>query len=553
MLLKDFKIIRPKTTKIQRKDKYHYVYQVVDKIYKADKKYTIDSRVCIGKMIDDDYMIPNEKFVDFYPDLLMSEVEPPALSDTLKIGMFFVVQKVMNDLMITQLLDEIFDDTSSLIIDLVSYMISHESCTFQYYPQFMRNHPSLDGPRSDSYISTFLKNGISDEHMKLFLKAWNIMHSHINCVYVGYDSTNFNTYSRGIELAHYGHPKVDEGIPQINLSYVVNQEDSTPLFYELYDGSVIDKSQCSYMVESAHDYGYENIGFLLDRGYCSRKNIEYMDKNNYEFILMMMENQEVCKTAISEVMYKLKGIEGYYLAEHEVCGATVKGKLFSGDKKTRYFHVYYDDVRAAEERKVYMQRLVNQEKEIHKKIEKKISRREDLGRYEKAFILKYDDNGYLEKYKRNSTYIDEKLKGKGYFVIVTSEEMETTKVLDIYRGRDNIEKMFRSLKSGIDFNKARVHTESSLQSKVFITFIAMIVRNEIFEKLEELRKRNKKDYTVPAVINELENIEVSRNNQGKYMRRYALNAKQKRMLSQFEITEKYIDKEIQEINKCTES
>ena len=69
--------------------------------------------------------------------------------------------------------------------------------------------------------------------------------------------------------------------------------------------------------------------------------------------------------------------------------------------------------------------------------------------------------------------------------------MDASKALDIYRGRDNIEKMFRSLKSSIDFNKARVHSTQSLQSKVFITFIAMIIRNEIFQK-KPLYKKNKK-------------------------------------------------------------
>lgn len=79
-------------------------------------------------------------------------------------------------------------------------------------------------------------------------------------------------------------------------------------------------------------------------------------------------------------------------------------------------------------------------------------------------------------------------------MLITSCEMDASKALDIYRGRDNIEKMFRSLKSGIDFNKARVHSTQSLQSKVFITFIAMIIRNEIFQK-KPLYKKNKKAYT----------------------------------------------------------
>lgn len=81
-------------------------------------------------------------------------------------------------------------------------------------------------------------------------------------------------------------------------------------------------------------------------------------------------------------------------------------------------------------------------------------------------------------------------------MLITSCEMDASKALDIYRGRDNIEKMFRSLKSGIDFNKARVHSTESLQSKVFITFIAMIIRNENFQKTKPLYKKNKstRDY-----------------------------------------------------------
>lgn len=124
--------------------------------------------------------------------------------------------------------------------------------------------------------------------------------------------------------------------------------------------------------------------------------------------------------------------------------------------------------------------------------------------------------------------------------------MDASKALDIYRGRDNIEKMFRSLKSGIDFNKARVHTTESLQSKVFITFIAMIIRNENFQKTKPLYKKNKKAFTVPGIISELENIECTRNNEGTYRRRYALTAKQKQILKQFDIDEKYIDRSIKE-------
>lgn len=132
------------------------------------------------------------------------------------------------------------------------------------------------------------------------------------------------------------------------------------------------------------------------------------------------------------------------------------------------------------------------EKELDKKLERKLVVEGELKKYEKIFKLKYDQNGYFMAYQRNSRYIKEEIRKLGFFFIITSEDMSAAKALDIYRGRDNIEKMFRSLKSGIDFNKARVHTTESLKSKVFLTFIAMIVRNEMFQKMEGLRKRTVK-------------------------------------------------------------
>ena len=65
---------------------------------------------------------------------------------------------------------------------------------------------------------------------------------------------------------------------------------------------------------------------------------------------------------------------------------------------------------------------------------------------------------------------------------------------------------------------------------------------------EELKKKNRKAYTVPGMISELENIECTRNSVGKYRRKYALTAKQKLILKQFDMDEKYIDRSIGEFS-----
>ncbi len=545
MLLDDVRVKRPKTTKIQKRNGVSYVYQVIAKSYKKDKKYTVEDRKLIGKMIDEETMIPNEFFSQYYPEINV-EKKTPKFSDTLSIGSYLVIQKLFKDLQIDDLLSSIFDDDALFIEDIISYMATYESATFQYYTNFIRSHPVLDKKyRDDSQISRLLKNDIKEEDIDIFMKAWNSLNMNDECIYIGYDSTNFNTNACGIELADYGHPKVDEGLPQYNLAYGIKQIDSTPLFYELYDGSVIDNSELEIMINGAKEYGYKRIGLLMDRGYISEKNIKTLESNGYEYILMMKQNQTICKELIEEYGAVIQNLEGFYIGEHEVYGKTVKKKLYG---KEVNIHIYYDDIRASEEKLALMERYNTWEKELRKKLEKAISVEGELVKYKNAFKLRYDQNGYLTSYRRDSDYIKKELKRLGFFFIVTSEDLNASKALDIYRGRDNIEKMFRSLKSGIDFNKSRVYTTNSLKSKVFLTFIAMIIRNRLFQNVETLRKVNKKAYTVPSMISELENIECTRNSNGLYRRKYALTAKQKLILKQFGIDEKYVDKCISEMN-----
>ena len=72
-----------------------------------------------------------------------------------------------------------------------------------------------------------------------------------------------------------------------NVSLVFDKTNRIPLFYEEYPGSITDVSQFSHMVDKVAEYKYENIGFILDRGYFSKDNIRYMEDNEFSFIIMI--------------------------------------------------------------------------------------------------------------------------------------------------------------------------------------------------------------------------------------------------------------------------
>ena len=297
MIHRDVTVIRPKGTKIQARNGRRYVYHVRDRKYHKEGRYYTDDRVDIGVMVDDDMksedsaMYPNDRYWEFYPNENRTYRETPAFSNTLKVGGTMIIQKVLKDLQMDEILNNIYESDSAMVQNLIAYMILFETSTFQHYPAMMRNHPVMSGVlTTDTHIAEFLKDEEQEDRIKLFLAAWNQLRRKNATAYIGYDSTNINNQAKGIEMAEYGHPKIDIGAPQINLSYAIDMMDSTPLFFELYPGSIIDNSQCRYMVNKAKDYGYEKCGFVLDRGYFSEKNIKYMDDHGYSFVIMLKEN-----------------------------------------------------------------------------------------------------------------------------------------------------------------------------------------------------------------------------------------------------------------------
>ena len=110
-----------------------------------------------------------------------------------------------------------------------------------------------------------------------------------------------------------------------------------------------------------------------------------------------------------------------------------------------------------------------------------------------------------------------------------------------YRDRDVVEKMFRSLKSYLDYDSLAVHYDSSLKSKTFIVFIASIVRSIIWHNIKDLYIKDKKNYTIPTSLRELEKLEVTKGQNGIYRRTSALNSKNKKILTAFNIDENQID------------
>lgn len=98
----------------------------------------------------------------------------------------------------------------------------------------------------------------------------------------------------------------------------------------------------------------------------------------------------------------------------------------------------------------------------------------------------------------------------------------------------------------------RTEKNESTESKLFIEFIGMIIRNRIYTSLIDysVKSGNYNNYlTVPAAIGELEKIEMICGNDGIYRMSHSVSATEKSILEAFDIDEEFVEREIQEIQE----
>lgn len=525
---------RPDRTVIIKSKSGEYVYLTKGVHYSSELKRTSPIRVAIGKLDENGMLIPNNNYFDIF-GVDDEVIDASDRSDVMITGPQFVVGKIAENVGIDALLTTIFGEKTSKILDVVTYMIMSENNVMQYFGDYGYNHSLFNGDNfSDSTICELFKE-LKENDIDTFIKAWVNLRSSEE-IYVSYDSTNMNSVAGNIDLVEYGHAKDNEELPQVNVSLGYDQTNGSPLFYELYPGSIIDNTECSKMVERAKMYGVKNIGLILDRGYFSVQNIKFFERNGFDYLIMTKSNANFIKESFNKYGAKLKNGYTHYLSDYELYGMTIEDELFDTGKK-QYIHLYFNGIESEKEKIIINNRFKELDKKLEELREKKIKKEEELNSYKKNYKLSFDENGYFINYQRKENTIKKLLNNTGYFALISSKEMDAAEALRTYRDRDAVEKVFRMEKSYLGNDVFRVHSNEKLESKVFISFVALIIRNEIYKAMKPLYLKNRKEYTVPKVLRDLERLYLTRLSDGKYHVRYNLTKKQKSIIKALNINQ----------------
>ena len=512
--------------------------------YKREKQYTIVKRAIIGKQDPSDYamMYPTQNYFIHFPGAAVPEKESAGTrSSCIRSGAFFVIEDIIKRSHLDRIVSDVIGEGGGLFLDLATYSLISEGNAAQYYPDYAFNHPLFSRDMhiySDTKVSKFLQ-GITDDQIVAFLNKWNENRPHDQKIYISYDSTNKECQAGDIEMVETGMSKDKAPEPIFNYSVAYDTDNQDPLFYEEYPGSIVDVSQLQYMLDKARAYGYRNPGFILDRGYFSKGNIKYMDENGFDFLMFVKGLKKLVSALVIANQGTFEKNRGCYIKSNDVYARTVAAKLYGDDEKNRYVHLCFSFSRQSDEVNELQGKLNCMERHFERYRNCEFEFPKEYGNY---YTLFYKGKKFLFAREKQDV-VEMEMNLCGYFALVTSARMTAEDAIELYDRRDQSEKLFRSDKTFLGNRPLRVYSDESASAKIFIGFVALIIRCRLYRALRTAKAamQSKQNYmTVPAAVKELEKIELIKQFDGVYRLDHAVSARQKILLTAFDADEDFI-------------
>ena len=543
-----------------------YIYYQSSYTWNAEKRQPEYGRKCIGRRDEkkEGLMYPNKNYENIFGavDPEVSELRKRFCATELKeagkfdcrmaFGQYFVVVSALKSAGAYDPLMRTFPKSYTLIIGLVVHAIDAKSTTSQSFPSWCFDHYcGMDRVVSDSEISKLYKKlgkdqGSIDVFFTLFAKSYGKIFPSKKRI-VGFDSTNENSSSNGIDLAKRGHAKLNVGLPDVNTAMFVDEETGIPLWYEHFDGSVLDKSQTPYSMKKIVDLGYKKLFAMFDRGYYSEEDISALDQlKDIEYGVLCPDGTDWVDEMFRKYGAKIKDQQNYYIPEENVYGVRHTVSLF---EKKYFAYLFYDSDRAEEERQTIHEVMSFFWEEASSRVRYTDKMRDHYAK--RAIIVtkveKDPLTGKNYSLAEDTEIIQELLDRTGLFVMLSPIRLEPSEAIRIVRKRDRSEKAFQFLMEHFHLRTTYRHSSNTFRGLMFMAFIADIALTSIsYFESEKLRACTAE--TIPRIIQELNKYKIERNSDGTWRPGFAMNKDQKAILAKLGVSEDDAHNAIEEVS-----
>jgi transposase len=500
-----------------------YVYKKI-KYFRNEEGKTRTKKLLIGKL--DEHtgkMSPNRSYFEYYnlpPFLVEGQV--------LSYGFIHLIQKISEEIGLLKCIEQNFGEKRAKELLAIAAFIIQEGNVMDNIDDWQSRTflPKLDISLTSQSTSRVFKE-ISDVERNGFFKSW------IKKIFSGgtvcYDVTSISSYSEDIPGIEYGYNRDGDLLPQLNLGAFCDENSKMPLYYSLYNGSLTDRTNLSYVLNDANKRGLKNVKLILDGGFWKSDCFKWLDDVSEAFTVGMDSHLKLSRSIVLNHGYEIESSKNKIQADHTFC-IRIPQKIYKiSGNVLLYFNSsdYADQVQELFDK---LERLETQLKNL-----KRYPNQQKRKNYEKYFRITKNENNSGFTFSRDNEKVNSLMKLKGYFLLFSTDAESTNdELLFYYRSKDIAEKLFEQIKDYMDGDRIKTHTEKTTEGKIFVTFLATILRTYLAVKISPFLSEY--STSVKQGIKQLCNVKVILNSDEIYLSK-ALTKKQREIFELFNCEE----------------
>ena len=480
-----------------------------------EKKQSRAKRVCVGKVNPDTgEIVPTrgraKKGEAKKSTALAIKPGPKPFTESrhLYYGATYLLNCFSDEIGLSADLKQCFPDMYNQILSIAYYLILEDNNPLYRFEKWNLTHKHPYGQDITSPRSSELFASITDDQITKFMRLQ--AKRRVEDEYWAYDSTSISSYSETLNQVQWGKNKEDDSLPQLNLLLVFGEKSELPFYYRKLAGNIPDSKTVKHLLEDLDIMGFGKTKFVMDRGFFSESNINGLYKDHVKFLVGVKLSLKFFKKHLDEIYDDIRMFNkfdeslatyGYtvsadwdYTQERPYKGDVIK------DKRRMYIHYYYSIEKGADDEMAFDKRIAEMYSELKTGNLVESHRKS----YEKFFEVKETPvRGRQVSYKEEA--IKEARRYLGYFALVTNEKMDAFTALHLYRRKDVVEKAFGNIKDRLNMRRTLCKSERSLDGKLFLEFVALILISHLNHKMKETNLY--KTYSMQQLLDKLDVIE----------------------------------------------
>ncbi|MDR0288169.1 MAG: transposase [Clostridiales bacterium] len=420
-------------------------------------------------------------------------------SQILEYGLFNLLDKISEQIGINIVIKDAFPDLWESILTLVFYIVATGEPAM-YCEDWITKNESYDcGAMSSQRISEMLIK-ITNEQRNDFYEKWGSFRNERE--YFALDITSVSSYSELINDVEWGYNRDKEKLPQINICMLLGEKSKLPVFQTVYSGSLKDVSTLKTTLQTASHLNLRNMSIVMDKGFCSTKNINAMCKKDesIRFLIAMPFSHKFAGQQVENERNGINSVENTITIGSDIVRGVSRTRFWNANTQL-YVHIFLN----AEQSEHIKNKLYGYVSTLRDEAVSNPNDMKKIKEFNKYLVMPKSGETGGEVKIRNDV-VENELKSAGWLVCVSNHVETSKEAIQIYRTKDVVEKGFLHLKNCLDLARLRVHSDNAMQNKVFIGFIALIFTAHIHKIMSE--NNLYRTMTMKKMIKTLESLRV---------------------------------------------